>query len=228
MTAMLNIVGSTGLAQSRWSEAISVLLAKDIGQPNINRLRVIHLFQADYNLFLKVLWARRLVKKGEEEHLFGEAQHGSRPGQTGKDAVMLKRVTYDLTRILCSNLGTFHNDAKSCYDRIVNSLAMVTARRLGMPVSAVRTHSDVLARMKYTIKTAFGVSEKFICSTESAFLFGTGQGSGASPAAWLTISVVLLAALRILAPKGMKFSNPTGEKIVDRYSDMFLTMCRIN
>jgi hypothetical protein len=72
------------------------------------------------------------------------------------DAVLLKRLTYDLTRITKSNLGTFDNDAKSCYDRIVNGLAMLAARNVGMPLPAVQTHAGVLAAMRYTIKTSFG------------------------------------------------------------------------
>ena len=144
MTSMLNVVVRTGIAPRRWSNAISVLIEKDVGQPNINRLRVIHLFEADYNFFLKVTWARRLVQRGEDTHQFGDAQQGSRSGRTATDAVMLKRLTYDLTRILRSNLGTFDNDAKSCYDRIVNSVAMIAARRLGMPEAAVCTHATIL------------------------------------------------------------------------------------
>jgi hypothetical protein len=67
MCAMLNIViRLLGLVPSRWCKAISVLIEKDPGNPNINRLRVIHLFEADYNLFLKIIWASRLVKRGEE------------------------------------------------------------------------------------------------------------------------------------------------------------------
>ncbi len=192
---MLNIVIRAGLIPSRWCKAVSVLLEKDPGKPNINRLRVIHLFEADYNLFLKILWARRLVSRGEEYNVFEEAQQGSRPGRKANDAVLLKRLTYDLTRILRTNLGTFDNDAKSCYDRIINSLAMLAAQRLGMPASAIATHSGVLKAMQYKIKTSFGVSDFFIQSMSGAFLFGTGQGSGASPAVWLSISIILLSAL---------------------------------
>jgi hypothetical protein len=50
MCAMLNVVVCLGLVPSQWCSAISVLIEKDSGNPNINRLRVIHLFEADYNL----------------------------------------------------------------------------------------------------------------------------------------------------------------------------------
>ena len=222
MCELLNIVTRCGLVPTRWCKAVSVLLEKDAGTPTINRLRVIHLFEADYNLFLKLLWAQRLVRRGEDNRMFGEAQQGSRRGRMANDAVLLKRLTYDLTRITKSNLGTFDNDAKSCYDRIINGLAMLAARKFGMPTLAVQTHAGVLAAMEYSLKTSFGISELSIQSTPSSFLFGTGQGSGASPSVWLTISTTLLQALKSLIPRGMVFQSPDGLISVERYSDAFV------
>ena len=37
------------------------MIKKASGQPLISRLRVIHLYEADYNLLLKLLWSRRLT-----------------------------------------------------------------------------------------------------------------------------------------------------------------------
>jgi hypothetical protein len=59
-----------------------------------------------------------------------EEQHGSRGSHMAIDAVMLKLLTYDNSRAYRSNLMTMDNDAKSCYDRILISLAM-------LPVSSV-------------------------------------------------------------------------------------------
>lgn len=38
------------------------MIKKDAGQPKIHRLRIIHLFEADYNFFLKLQWGHRLVR----------------------------------------------------------------------------------------------------------------------------------------------------------------------
>ncbi len=67
------------------------------------------------------------METGKEYGLFGEAQQGSRAGQTANNAVHLKRLTYDLARTTQSNLGMFDYDAKSCYNQIVNSIAMAAA-----------------------------------------------------------------------------------------------------
>jgi hypothetical protein len=55
------------------------MIEKDPGNPRIERLRVIHLFEADYNLSLKMLWGKRLVYQGEDNNCFGKQKHGSRP-----------------------------------------------------------------------------------------------------------------------------------------------------
>jgi hypothetical protein len=116
-----------------------------------------------------------LLKRGKEANQFGEAQQGSRQNRAANNAVLLKRLTYDLSR---SNLGTFDNDAKSCYNRIINSIAMLAAKRLGMPDTVIATHAGILWALQYSVKTMFGISEGFYKSHENKMLFGTGQGSG--------------------------------------------------
>ncbi|KAI2490526.1 hypothetical protein MHU86_24036 [Fragilaria crotonensis] len=101
---------------------------------------------------------------------------------------MLTQLTTDLCRVLRHDMARFDNDASACYDRIIVALGMLAARRCGMPKNAVRLHAEALQFMRYTVKTAYGVSESNYSGTPFAPLFGTGQGSGASPAVWLSLS----------------------------------------
>ena len=71
-------------------------------------------------------------------------------------------------------------------------------------------------------KTMFGISDGYYKSMHGKILFGTGQGSGASPAAWLIIGIVLLASLCTLIDQGVLFKNPNGTTTVERYSDAFV------
>jgi hypothetical protein len=56
------------------------MLAKDTGRPRLHQLRAIYLLEADLNLLIKIIIARRFVWHGEQHGLFGEAQAGRRPG----------------------------------------------------------------------------------------------------------------------------------------------------
>jgi hypothetical protein len=100
-----------------------------------------------------------MVKNGEHNHAMNDQQHGSRPRHMTTDALFLARFEKDLIRQLKINSAHMDNDASECYDRIIVSLGMIACRRLGMPLSAIRTQSESLWLMRYAIKHAYGVSE---------------------------------------------------------------------
>jgi hypothetical protein len=112
------------------------MIEKDAGNLQIERLLIIHLFEVDYNLSLKLLWGKRMVYQGKDNNCFGKQQHGSRPLHQATNPVHLKTLTYDLTRILCTSLIMFDNNATGCFDCIIISLTMIAALQLGMPCPA--------------------------------------------------------------------------------------------
>jgi hypothetical protein len=65
---MLDYTLRHGHSFQRWKKVVNVMLEKDPGNPKIHRLRVIHLYKADYNLFLGVKW-RALVHHCEDNQL---------------------------------------------------------------------------------------------------------------------------------------------------------------
>lgn len=91
-----------------------------------------------------------------------------------------------------------------------------------MPANAIRTHADALAFMKYTVKTVYGISESNYHGTVFAPLCGTGQDSGASPAVWLSLVVILLQTMDRLIPDRMNFTPISGSRSHSRLSDAFV------
>ncbi|MGV2391100.1 MAG UNVERIFIED_CONTAM: hypothetical protein LVR29_31925 [Microcystis novacekii LVE1205-3] len=69
--------------------------------------------------------------------------------------------------------------------------------------------------MRYAVKHVYGISSTEYHSTLLEPLFGTGQGSGASPAIWLSLVTVLLNAYDQLADDydihGLAFNDPWQE-----------------
>jgi hypothetical protein len=63
--AMIIMPIMDGFAPERWTHSVTPLIKKDEGKPFLTRLRVIHLFEADYNLFLKVIYGKRMVRNAE-------------------------------------------------------------------------------------------------------------------------------------------------------------------
>jgi hypothetical protein len=85
LTKFLDIVVQRGISLSRWQQAINVMIEKDAGRPRINRLRIIHLFEADFNFVLKLLWGHRLVRHANDLKLINSGQYGSVPGKTAME-----------------------------------------------------------------------------------------------------------------------------------------------
>lgn len=135
---------------------------------------------------------------------------------------MLTELTTDLCRVRKHDLARFDNDASACYDRIIVALGMLAARRCGMSENAIQAHSEALEFMKYTVKMVYGVSEDNYHGTPFEPLFGTGQGSGASPAIWLTLVVILLNTLDRLVPDRINFLPLVRGKKHQRLVDTFV------
>ncbi|KAI2492618.1 hypothetical protein MHU86_21932 [Fragilaria crotonensis] len=175
-----------------------------------------------FNFYLKLQWGHRLVRQACDLDLLHSGQHGSVPRRTSLDPIMLTQLTTDLCRILKHDFARFDNDASSCYDRIIVALGMLAARRCGMPTNAIRLHADALQFMKYTVKTIHGISEENYHGTAYAPLFGTGQGSGASPSVWLTLVVIMLNTLDRIVPDRINFVPVQGKRNHSRLVDAFV------
>jgi hypothetical protein len=219
----MNIVVARGIAIPRWCQATNVMIEKESGKPCIHRLRIVHLLEADYNFILKLQWGHRLVCHACALDLPHDSQHGSIPDRAAIDPIMLTQLTTGLCRILYHDLARFDNDTSACYDRIIVALGMLTARRCGMPRDAVCLHADALKFMKYAVKTAYGVSESTYSGTPFSPLFGTGQGSDAPPAVWLSLVVLLLLhAFDCIVLHLMHFESIAGGRSHSQSSDTFL------
>ncbi len=222
LTKFLTLIIDHGLVLERWCNAVNIMIEKDPGQPKITRLWIIHLFKADLNFFLKLQWGSRLVRRADINNLLNDGQYGSVPRRTAMDPIILTELTNDLCRQLKHNLARFDNDASTCYDRIIVALGMLAARRCGMPEHSIRTHATCLQQMKYSVKTAHGISQDTYQGTLHSPLFGTGQGSGASPAVWLILVVTLMNTLDCIIPQRMQFSSPDSTLRHSRLIDAFV------
>ncbi len=106
---------------------MSCHIEKDAGSPKLHRLRIIHIYEADLNLCLKLLWSRNLIRHAEQHLVLGEDQCGSHPCRSFLDVVLKKALTYVITQQNKTELITFDNDASSCYDRILPVLAAMAS-----------------------------------------------------------------------------------------------------
>ena len=155
-------------------------------------------------------------------HLLHSSQFGSRPGSHALGAVFLKLLSYEICRFTRTPFASFDNDAKSCYDRIVISMAMLLCQRLGMPLPPCLMVALCLSHARYYIKTKFGISEAYYYTSCDEFpTHGPGQGSRMGPVLWLIISCLFFTAMFDLC-KGASFANPQHTVSLRRTGDGFV------
>jgi hypothetical protein len=89
------------------------------------------------------------------------------------------------------SLINFDNDAAPCFDHIIPALASLIGHKYGMHWNVIFVHAMTLEETKYKLKTSMGVSDKLYSNCQAFPIYGTGQGSGNSPAIWCIVSSIL-------------------------------------
>ena len=203
---------STGYAPSPWKEGTIVMIKKRIGLNKVTALRSIVLTEADFNFNNKML-GRRAISHAEAIHELAPEQYGSRKNKCAIDQALHKRITYDIMRQLKQSGLLCSNDAKSCYDRILHSVASLAYQRIGIPSQPVESMLKCIQDMNHRIRTSFGISKESMSKLNTLSPFqGILQGNGASPTTWVLISVPLLNMLRAQG-HGAKFMSPMSKEI---------------
>jgi Reverse transcriptase (RNA-dependent DNA polymerase) len=168
------------------------MIEKQPGCPRINKLRVIHLYEEDYNLLLKIIWARRLVWHAHNLNDLNEGQAGSRLGRNAIDAIIQKEMKYFYATLTRTGQATMDNDAKSCYDQIICNLAMMVSQHFGVSKEVASMQAETLQDMLFRIRTALGDSKQYYTHSMKAPFHGTRHGSCAI---WLLVSCLLIDCL---------------------------------
>ena len=80
---LLNLAIKHVYSFHRWQTIVNVMILKEPGNNKIHRLRVLHIYEHDYNLILAVKW-RHLIYAGTFARTLNAGQYGAVPG---RDAV---------------------------------------------------------------------------------------------------------------------------------------------
>ena len=218
--ALLQYAIHFGHSYHPWKTIVNAMLEKKAGEPKLHRLRVIHLYEADYNLILCVKW-RQLLQHAVDKGYVNESQFGSQPGKEALDAVFIREMEYDLIRLTRKPTIHFDNDATSCYDRIPCFLGNVASRKYGMSRMVCIVQGRTLEEARYHLKTIKGISERFVQHSRAYPWFGNGQGAGDSPGKWLFICSTLFDEYEELAI-GSTYESPNRSLSVTIYAVGFV------
>jgi hypothetical protein len=187
---LINYALTRGYSYPRWQKVANTILFKEKNNIKIHRTRVIHLYEADYNLILGLKW-RAAMYLSETRKTLHDGQFGSRPRRNAIDPVMLEELQFEISRASRKMLIQTNYDAMACYDRIVPNLAMIASRKYGVNEQVTKLNEETLHNAAYHIRTETGLSPISYSHSPQFPIYGTGQGSGNSPMIWCFISSLL-------------------------------------
>ena len=191
IATLSSIPWELGMTYERWKTSLNVALEKVAGVRLLEKLRTIHLLEADFNTATKLIFAQRTMDRASETNQIPQSQYAKKRSRP-IEAVLLKRLFYDYLRIMKTAGIVISNDARGCFDRMALAIGAIAFRRLGVPWNAIKSLFTTLKGMKHFVRTAHGDSETHYEGSKSKPLQGGGQGNGAAGPMWIAISIILL------------------------------------
>ena len=135
---MINSSLSLGVPLHRWTTSEVIMIPKEPNNIQINRLRLINLYEADYNLVLKFFWPHKTTKLADKLGLLGENQWGSKPLYSAEQPALMDEFITDVHRITCRNMAKLQKDATACYERMISNLTSLVSRSYHIPDNACK------------------------------------------------------------------------------------------
>jgi hypothetical protein len=177
-----------------WKKMTAVELEQKPGVCLVTKLCTIVLMSSMFNTNNNKM-GREAMKHAELLGLLPPDQSSSRKDHRSNEQALNKCLALDLLRQKRQAGAICCNDAKSCYDRIVHSIAILSMRRVGILLAPLVSMFKVLQEANYKIRTAYGDSTKTCVSPQLILFQGVGQGNGAGPAIWVAISAAIIQML---------------------------------
>ncbi|KAI2503122.1 hypothetical protein MHU86_11313 [Fragilaria crotonensis] len=211
--SLINYALCRGYSFKRWQTVANTMLFKEPKNIKIHRTRVIHIYEADYNLAMGLKWREALYSANRKNALHS-GQFGSRPYRNSTDPVLIEKLQLEMSRVTRKTLIQTNYDATSCYDRIIPNVAMIVSQKYGVHPQVTATNATTLEAAEYRIRTDMGLSPTGYRHSQQNPIYGTGQGSGNSPAIWCFLSSTLYDCYDKQAAKAI-YCTPSGTNNIE-------------
>ena len=200
-----------GFTYKRWESSWHCMIQK-LQQPFLPKLRIVQLFEGDFNAGLKYLIGRKLMRHMNDNGSHDPETYGSRSGKTAPEALLNLQLLFDHCRMWHKPVGCIFNDAIGCYDRIVPVLCEMSMIKKGCPTGIAKCHTLTQKHMKHKIRISTGISKGTIqfakesntkmdrshISLIEGKTGGIGQGGGGGPMAWISVINIMIETYRKL------------------------------
>jgi len=176
-----------------WRNVWTMFIEKEAGNPDINRLRCIMLFEADWQLLLKWYSSYGFLPATEHAGALANEQGGGRKGRSAIDQATQQIVETESIHLKQSSAIDLYLDLKACFDMMVEACHNLACRRHGADVAYLRLHARTHQLMRYYVRHKFGVSAAFNTSEQHPW-HGAGQGAADAALRYIVLSDTLIDA----------------------------------
>jgi hypothetical protein len=182
---------------SIWQKATDVMILKKEGILDIEKLRTIVLYEADFN-FLNKCIGRQAMDNAMKNGGMASEQY-AKPKSSAQEQCLTRRLIFDMVRQTRQTMAMASSDLKSCYDRIVHNAASLALQKNGISQETVNMMFQTIQKCQHHIRTVYGDSDMSYGGQGSYSLppMGAGQGNGAGPQMWSVLSSVLFLAMHM-------------------------------
>lgn len=194
-STIINATIESGNSLQRWLLSIVIMIEKNSNTPRINKLRIINIYEANYNLLQKFFWTKLSTKYAEAINTLGKNTWGCRPGCSADNVALIGEFVTEVHHLTFNNLFKLQNDAKACFDRIVNFHAMLSSHEFWIPDKIYKMHSATLCNTEYWVQTFLGTSNQYCDHSNSDPIHGNRQCAGSLGTYWVYISVLIISTL---------------------------------
>ena len=157
---------------------------------NLNPLQVIHVDKVDYNFLVRVVW-REAIHYAQQLGKINQGQYGGCPGRDCTSVMYLEELRRDISLLTRASYANFDNNAASCYNQRLMSVASLLGKKYGVHKKIVYVHAATLEEAKYKLKLSSKISDTSYQHYKKFPIHRTGQESGNSPMVWCFVSSIL-------------------------------------
>jgi len=178
---------------NRWKTVWTIFIEKEIGNPDLQRLRCLMIFEADWQLLLKWHSAYGFLPKSETNHTITQVQGGGRKGRSAIDQATQQVVENELVHLNQRPALDMFLDLRHCFDYMVETCHNMACRRHGADEAYLRLHAQTHKLMRYYVRHKYGVSKEYN-TAEAHPWHGAGQGAADAALRYIVLSDTLIDA----------------------------------
>jgi len=178
---------------NRWKTVWTMFIEKEQGNPNINRLCCIMIFEADWQLILKWHSAYGFLPKTEANNTLTSAQGGGWKGRSAIDQATQQVIETEIIRLNQRLALDLFLDLRHCFDYMVEACHNMECRRHGAADDYLRLHAQTHRMMRYYVRHKYGVLLEYNTFEDHPW-HGAGQGAANAALRYIALSDSLINA----------------------------------